>query len=138
MSSPGVIDVRIPLDMYPLHYNLELKPDIYTGNPDTFRFDGSVEILLDCRVSTNVISLHVNKLNISTNSITLQTATGTTTNQRVREVTRDMERQFLNVHLDQALAQGQRYLLKIDFSGPLRPDLVGLYWSSYAYQGETR
>ena len=47
MPSPGVVDVRIPLDVYPLHYNLELKPDIYTGNPDTFRFDGRVEILLD-------------------------------------------------------------------------------------------
>ncbi len=138
MSTPGVIDVRIPLDVYPLHYNLELRPDIYTGNPDTFRFDGRVEILLNCRVSTDVISVHSSKLNISTNSITLETSSRDTTEQRIMQVTWDMERQFVVIHLDQALDQGQQYILTLLFSKPMEPNLAGFYWSSYVHQGEVR
>ena len=72
IEPPEPIDVRLPLNVYPLHYNLELKPDFYGPDPEAFSFEGKVEVFVECRVATNRIVLHVNKLTIEEGTVRLE------------------------------------------------------------------
>ena len=50
----------------------------------------------------------------------------------------DDERQFLTVHTSGQMMVGQNYTLTIpSFRGPLKPDLAGLYLSSYTRNNTT-
>ncbi len=51
----------LPDDCVPVSYDLTLRPDL-----DACTFTGAVEILLDCEVSTNEISLNIQDLLIDT------------------------------------------------------------------------
>ncbi len=37
-------DVRLPLNLKPYHYNVELQAHLYSGPPEDFTFDGHVEV----------------------------------------------------------------------------------------------
>ncbi len=38
-------DVRLPLNLKPYHYNVELQAHLYSGPPEDFTFDGHVEVM---------------------------------------------------------------------------------------------
>ena len=134
---PPALDVRLPLKVTPLHYDLELTPDIYTGDPDTFTFSGHVRIRVLCLESTNLITLHSNKLEID-GTVELLDQGPSQNVPMVDGIEKDEERQFLLIKLDGMLTVGQEYVIDISFHGPLNDDLVGLYWSSYQSGTETR
>jgi aminopeptidase N len=85
-------DVRLPLMVMPIHYDLMLKPDIYTGNSDTFSFSGDVSITITCMKATDVITLHINKLDIAQSDVTLAES-----GPNVNSWTEDKDRQFMKV-----------------------------------------
>ena len=64
---------RLPTDLSPIHYVLELQPDIYTGEPPFF-FNGSVSIRFVCQVATSVVYLNSKGLNIDGSSLNITTA----------------------------------------------------------------
>ena len=64
---------RLPTDLSPIHYVLELQPDIYTGAPPFF-FNGSVSIRFVCEVATSVVYLNSYELNIDGSSLSITTA----------------------------------------------------------------
>ena len=49
------IDYRLPETLEPYFYTLYLKPDIYTGSPETFTFTGKVVMNFTCLKSTKEI-----------------------------------------------------------------------------------
>lgn len=51
--------------------------------------------------------------------------------------TEDTERQFLIIEFDKETIPGAVYTLRMDFSGPLKDDLQGLYLSSYIENNKT-
>ena len=55
----------------------------------------------------------------------------------VQEVTYDEPRNFLNIHLSRALAEGGNYTLFLSFSASMPSDGVGLYYSSYTDGDQT-
>ncbi|KAL8559955.1 hypothetical protein ACOMHN_041426 [Nucella lapillus] len=130
-SKSKVKDVRLPSSLYPLHYDIQLQPFMYRGSPDEFSFRGYVRIVLDCRQATNVITLHVNKLSIVDQSVTLTPESPTSARPVVTSWQEDKERQFLEINLDRELKVGQKYSVAMNFTGPLKDDLHGLYLSSY-------
>ena len=138
IEPPEPIDVRLPLNVYPLHYNLELKPDFYGPDPEAFSFEGKVEVFVECRVATNRIVLHVNKLTIEEGTVRLEKMGADGNVPDVVSWEEDKVRQFLIIHLSEMLTVAQTYVVKMSFHGPLRPDLVGLYLSSYKLGDETR
>ncbi|XP_013400083.2 putative aminopeptidase-2 [Lingula anatina] len=121
-------DVRLPTTMLPNYYKLWLRPDIYGSDPETFTFDGVVEITMLCNETTKVIKVHTNKLTI--NSVELME---TADNASVTGFTRseDKARQFLVINAPENFDVGKNYTLKINFTGPLKDDLAGLYRSQY-------
>ncbi|XP_052787465.1 aminopeptidase N-like isoform X1 [Mya arenaria] len=134
------IDVRIPLDLNPLLYTVELQPDMYAPlQPANFTFAGKIKILFNCRQSTNQITLHSKKLTYDGNfTVFHPNDINDDSKNMYSSHSFDMERQFLIVHTKDTLAAGENYTLEISsFHGPLLPDLAGLYLSSYTRNGAT-
>ena len=52
-------DYRLPSDVIPLGYDLELQPDIY--NNGSHFFNGSVSIDVECLNDTSIITLNIYK-----------------------------------------------------------------------------
>lgn len=55
-------DGRLPRDLSPYHYNVELRPDIYNKTPCYFGFDGIVSIYFTVINSTNIITVNAQGL----------------------------------------------------------------------------
>ena len=85
-------------------------------------------------------TLHANKLNILEGSVTFSATSSpavTSSSPAVTSWEEDKERQFLVVHLDREMKVGERYTLSLNFTGPLKDDLHGLYLSSYERGNKT-
>ncbi|XP_053387121.1 aminopeptidase N-like [Mercenaria mercenaria] len=134
-APPAVLDVRLPTALNPLLYTVELQPNMYSMNPDEFTFNGSVRIRLHCVESTNNITLHIKRLNL--------TGPISVTNQinpadLFHRYEFDTAREFIIIYTTTQLIAGQIYIVDItSFVGPLVPDLAGLYLSSYTRGNET-
>ena len=63
-----------PSPFTPIHYNLELKPDIYRHEPP-FPFSGRVSIYVRCEVETRTMTLNINGQNIVDQSIAVDSGT---------------------------------------------------------------
>lgn len=133
-APPVSVDFRLPNDVIPLEYEVTIKPNMLNGNPDSFDFEGSVKIKIECKTSTNNIILHGNMLNISN----VKFGAITDSKRMIPAPQFDPQRQFLTFRLNEFLQTSRTYELSMDFRGPLKNDLKGLYLSSYSHGGQTR
>ncbi|ESP00388.1 hypothetical protein LOTGIDRAFT_238559 [Lottia gigantea] len=134
---PAKIDVRLPLHMEPIHYDVELQPNMYNNKPETFTFNGYARIHMKCVAASNNVTLHINKLNITDGSMKfgrqdMSAAPG------ISSWTIDKERQFLIIYLNDNMEENKEYYVEMRFVGPLKDDLAGLYLSTYEYQNVTK
>lgn len=127
------VDVRLPKALVPLAYEVKLRPNLYGPDPEKFTFTGSVKIEVECKSSTNNVTLHMKELDIAKESITI-TGGGETFVARYET---DTKRQFMILKLDHNMTAGVRYHISMDFVGPLKGGLNGLYLSSYKRGNET-
>ncbi|VDI45275.1 Hypothetical predicted protein [Mytilus galloprovincialis] len=135
-TPPGGRDVRLPLNLYPVLYELELQPFIYETNPADFYFSGTVKIEMECRQSTNEIVLHSNQLNITTSSVRIEPmAPGK--NPIIPTIEFDTVNHFLVLKTNTQLVGGSNYSVYIEFRGPLLPRPPGFYQSSYQHRNDT-
>ncbi|XP_054751967.2 aminopeptidase N-like isoform X2 [Lytechinus pictus] len=144
MMSPtptdGIWDGRLPRDLIPENYQLYLKPYLYDEDlrPNTddrrFTFDGRVKIVMECKMDTDVITLHIN--NITIRSYSLESKNGDVVD--VTHVDYTPEYQFVHFHPATMLKEGTGYVLEIEYLGELWDGLAGFYRSSYAEGNETR
>ncbi|XP_062585470.1 uncharacterized protein LOC134247152 isoform X2 [Saccostrea cucullata] len=127
-------DVRLPRSVLPELYTLELFPDIYQPSPENFTFSGKVDIDVRVVENTNNVTLHINKLTIAEGSVkvTNNVSGAAVTVSGLKE---DKQRQFLIILLGQSLQKGINYTVSMSFQGPLKDDLVGLYYSTYKRGG---
>ncbi|CAH1790172.1 unnamed protein product [Owenia fusiformis] len=133
------IDVRLPTNLHPHHYKVELYPDMYKQNPEDFKFTGSVEILLECKEPTDEVIFHVNALTIDDASIEFSEASGAADAPKKQgQFEEDEERQFFIQKLDKPMVKGKNYTIKMAFRAPLTKGLAGLYLSSYEEGGVTK
>ncbi|XP_046387284.1 aminopeptidase N-like [Ischnura elegans] len=124
---------RLPKNILPIHYDLKIIPTIEVGN---FSFKGSVVIQFLVRETTDTITLHSNGLEITEHI--LNTLNIKDVNIGISNITQDVERDFHVLFLDENLAEGSTYTLKMIFNGILKDDLDGFYISSYENgNGET-
>ena len=136
-ATPPVIDYRLPALLKPNHYTLKLRPDIYTGDPSTFTFNGSVDIDVTCTQDTDKVILHSRSLNIQSFKVLEDAVSGS--ELALGEHKYDSITEFLTVPLSGAtLKKGNHYIIKVTFDGKILPDLRGIYYSSYEYGDETR
>ncbi|XP_041459849.1 aminopeptidase N-like isoform X2 [Lytechinus variegatus] len=144
MMSPtptdGIWDGRLPRDLIPENYQLYLKPYLYDEDlrPNTddrrFTFDGRVKIVMECKMDTDVITLHINNITIRSHS--LESKNGDMID--VTHVSYTPEYQFVHFHPATMLKEGTGYVLEIEYLGELWDGLAGFYRSSYTEGNETR
>ena len=127
---------RLPSDLKPIFYDLDLAPDIYGDDPATFSFQGHVGIVIECVSPTSTITLNAKNLSISRSDVAVSgESSGALLG--VVDVELKEEEEMLSIALSDRLVKGERYRVDIDFSGPLTNDLTGLYLSSYSRGNET-
>lgn len=131
---PVSVDFRLPNDVIPLEYDVTIKPNMFNGNPDSFSFEGNVKIKIECKTPTNKVILHGNMLTIS--NVKFGAIADSKRTLPVPEF--DPQRQFLTFRLNEFLQTSRTYELSMDFRGPLKNDMKGLYLSSYSHGGQTR
>ena len=127
-------DIRIPKDLVPSYYDLELRVDL-----DKFVFSGSVDIHIEVKRSTAYIIIHSYSLNISQADVMVQDLKS----KKVWPVKRHVLvpiNQFHVLEMEDYLDFGAKYLVRFGkFTGLLQDDLRGLYKSSYrTLTGEIR
>ncbi|KAL5020481.1 hypothetical protein ScPMuIL_003373, partial [Solemya velum] len=127
------VDVRLPTALVPLAYEVKLRPNLYGPDPEKFSFTGSVRIEVECKSSTNNVTLHMKELDIAEESITIAGGGETF----VARYETDTKRQFVILKLDHNMTAGVQYHISMDFVGPLKGGLNGLYLSSYKRGNET-
>ncbi|XP_067653450.1 uncharacterized protein [Haliotis asinina] len=124
-------DIFLPKDVKPISYDLEMKPNMYEGDPASFTFEGSVTIHIRCLQPTRDVTLHINKLNITSGSIEVGPESGGVGAVTYVSHEENQVSQFLTIHVNEDLKKDSLYYLKMNFTGPLRDDLAGFYLSSY-------
>jgi hypothetical protein len=105
---------------------------MYDDDVENFYFVGWVDIRMYCNQSTDNITLHSNKLNI-TSAITVWEE-GNNNTELYEQHDFDLDRQFLIINTIDKLMAGSFYHVNVTFRGPLKADMAGLYLSSY-YRG---
>ncbi|XP_060073379.1 aminopeptidase Ey-like [Ylistrum balloti] len=131
-SSPHPItDTRLPTSVKPLHYELNLRPEMYNDKPETFTFNGTVAIKVECKSPTDNITLHIATQNLTTTP-TVEASDNTEVSPVVLHTTRDVTRQFLIMTLDKPLVVGNQYVIQLAFEDRLSNTvLLGMYVSTY-------
>ncbi|XP_056008322.1 putative aminopeptidase-2 isoform X2 [Ostrea edulis] len=129
-------DVRLPRSVLPELYTLELFPDLYQADPRNFTFSGNLTILVNCTENTSNITLHSNKITIDENSIVVKSLLRG--GNLFSSLSRDDELMFSVFNLNSELVAGEQYELSLRFTGPLKDDLHGLYYSTYTSQNQTK
>ncbi|XP_059161761.1 uncharacterized protein LOC131944899 [Physella acuta] len=132
-TKPKVTDVRLPKNVVPLHYNVELQPNMYLPDPANFTFKGSVKIWIKCITASDNVTLHFNILEIDNSSVRFYPESGT--GPSIKSLAIDSDRQFFILKLDGNMLADKTYILEMTFESPLKNDLNGLYYSSYNRNG---
>lgn len=137
VTSGQTIDYRLPRNLWPEHYDVELRPDFYPPlTSDQFFFDGWVTVHLICETPTDKVYLHYRQMTINTTSVDVRDTANTRIN--VISVATDTTREFFIVQIERQLTVGEKIRVSVSFTGPLKRDLGGLYWSQYTEGGETK
>lgn len=125
---------RLPTNVIPVHYDLNLRAMTGSKFSGERAYTGSVKIHIRIVSNTNSITLHNRGLTI-TNIILTGVGGGTPITTTYSIVT---NYDFLVIDTSSTiLSQGQEFTLQIDFSGNMRTDNGGFYRSSYRANGET-
>ncbi|CAC5400197.1 ANPEP [Mytilus coruscus] len=110
--------VRLPLDMYPSLYHLEIQPNIYDSKYKKFYVNGFVKIEMLCRHSTNKIVLHSKELDIAENTIVIRPM-GSEEEPIYPTLEYNTYYQFIILKSDAQLTAGKTYTVEMSFQGKL-------------------
>jgi aminopeptidase N len=120
---------RLPNNSLPLSYDLWLETHVGAEDED-YEFQGKVKIAIEITNSTDVITLHYRKINI-TKVDQLDFADSTTKVKENLELSYDIVKEFLRIKLDKIHTGGEKIVLDIIYNGELRYDDSGFYRSKY-------
>uniref|UniRef100_A0A8C9EXH4 Aminopeptidase n=1 Tax=Pavo cristatus TaxID=9049 RepID=A0A8C9EXH4_PAVCR len=114
--------IRLPSDVVPLHYDLDLQPNL-----TTLKFTGSVKIVVNVTQVTKKIVLHSSGLNITKATIT---STGGSQEKAVELLEYPLHDQIA-VMAPESLLAGQNYTVNLEYSSNLSDTYYGFYRISY-------
>ncbi|XP_041356218.1 aminopeptidase N-like [Gigantopelta aegis] len=128
-------NLRLPLKVYPLEYDVEWKPDIYQADPSRFTNQGFVRIKMECRNATDHVTLHINGITIDNSTLVFRADTRTAEAPTITSYDYDQDRNFVIFRLSDSLTVGGVYLIEMRFERALKDDLNGIYYSQYKKPG---
>ena len=131
-------DGRLPRDIAPVRYSVELFPDIYGNDPEAFSFSGNIWINLKCISRTNKVILNINKIELIGGTIQFGSINNTRDAPNFVRFEIDTKWHFLTIFLDGFLKPNNEYYLRMNFTGPLKPDFAGFYLSTFRLKDANR
>uniref|UniRef100_A0A8C5M2Z4 Aminopeptidase n=1 Tax=Leptobrachium leishanense TaxID=445787 RepID=A0A8C5M2Z4_9ANUR len=128
---------RLPDTFKPYHYDVRLKTDLQRNSQGLYVFYGKSEAFFTCVKATNLVIIHSNKLNFTTDPKALlkDSAGNNLTVSQIHEVPLT---QYLVLHAANSLEVNKNYSVYTEFVGELADDLAGFYRSEYVEDGETK
>ncbi|XP_072215386.1 leucyl-cystinyl aminopeptidase isoform X4 [Excalfactoria chinensis] len=114
--------IRLPSDVVPLHYDLDLHPNL-----TTLKFTGSVKIVVNVTQVTKKIVLHSSGLNITKATITSTAGS----QERAVEFLEYPLHDQIAVLTPEPLLAGQNYTVNLVYSSNLSDTYYGFYRISY-------
>ena len=115
-------NIRLPKQVLPLSYRIYIHPNL-----TTFKFTGTVNILLRCFQPTKNLILHMRDLSVGEIQLTDSKQKRLTIARRMQH----KENQQYLIATNEELKEKERYSLNVEFSGVLSKNMEGFYRSSY-------
>ena len=115
-------NIRLPKQVLPLSYRIYIHPNL-----TTFKFTGTVNILLRCFQPTKNLILHMRDLSVGEIQLTDSKQKRLTIGRRMQH----KENQQYLIATNEELKEKERYSLNMEFSGVLSKNMEGFYRSSY-------
>lgn len=126
--------MRLPKNVLPVSYEIQLLPIIEEGN---FTTPGFVEIVVDCIETTSAISMNSADISIDESSIMISDIASQEPIGVMNLMVED-DRQIITIELDSQLMSGRQYKISMNFVAVLNDELRGFYRSTYEENGETK
>lgn len=98
----------------PEHYNIKILV-LFTDS----KFEGIVDILVECKKETDNIKLHAASLNVSTDKITVKEA-DSSKEEQIKGIDIIKEDEFLVINLASKLTVNKKYSIHIEYEGTLK------------------
>ncbi|KAI8639305.1 aminopeptidase [Parasitella parasitica] len=111
----------LPANVRPLHYDLELTPNL-----ETFVYDGKVKVNLSVVDETSVIVLNANEINITKAAVVVGKDSYSAIDTQYDETMDQVSLTFGKVLSPESIV-----VLELDFQGTLNDEMSGFYRSSY-------
>ncbi|KAA8590666.1 hypothetical protein FQN60_014616 [Etheostoma spectabile] len=130
--------MRLPRNLIPLSYKVFLTPHLYTRiieevnvtSPNqTLEFFGNSTVHFQCVERTSTIYLKSMNLAVSDGKVTNENTNKMIGVSAMKTHTDDTN--FLEIHLKEALEEGESYSLSLSFKGDISEQLDGMYVSTY-------
>ncbi|XP_033929108.1 aminopeptidase Q [Melopsittacus undulatus] len=126
---------RLPRNLLPLHYDLELWPRVRPGQAGPFAFSGQVNITVHCLQDTDAAVLHSSGLRSRGAAVVRGPLSEAGAVVEVAGLRLDAAGEVAVLELRGRLRAGRRYVLQLGFQGRLEEDLDGLFLTRYTDQG---
>lgn len=129
-------EIRLPSNLVPEKYLVQLHPNL-----KTFKFKGSVEMLVKCNKKTNSVIFHAKHMDLT--KIKLYKVNGEAKklgpSLTLGKIAESSKLEMYSVEVPEGLEPEQRYIIYVEFNSSLTDKLYGFYKSSYKNKnGETR
>ncbi|XP_072004560.1 aminopeptidase N-like [Engystomops pustulosus] len=123
---------RLPKNLVPDHYDIDLRPVLIQNAQGLYVFHGESKAHFTCNVATQHVIIHSNKLNYTEDPVLTDEAGGKININKHFFVEKT---HFLVLQLNEHLSPGSKYTLHTKFVGELADDLAGFYRSEYVEDG---
>ncbi|KAM7359776.1 aminopeptidase N-like [Cochliomyia hominivorax] len=123
------VNYRLPLTIYPVNYNISLKPYLDESHPKAFTFDGECYLEIIPKINTKQIQLHIKNLDISLSEYYQKD-----TPKVVKALPKATPHQLTDIvvyDLEEELKANQSYVLHYKYVGHMGDDMHGFYRSYY-------
>lgn len=133
------IDYRLPADIKPYLYELQIKP--YIGPAEeygskAYTFEGIQTMHLKCLSPTDKIVFHEHNLNIVGSDVELFSQADNSKLSFDHSLVYDAQKMTVTVNMDQKCIVGNDLKLVVPYTGKINTEvLVGFYKSSYVENG---
>ncbi|KAG8440629.1 hypothetical protein GDO86_006396 [Hymenochirus boettgeri] len=131
---------RLPKNVKPVHYDVELQPHLEKNTAGLYIFNGKTTAFFVCSEPTNLILIHSNKLNHTLFNKEFHAILRDDALKEVQLTKTFLQKttQFLVVQVNSMLQPNKQYSLYTEFVGELADDLAGFYRSEYVEGTETK
>ncbi|XP_058812563.1 aminopeptidase N-like [Topomyia yanbarensis] len=124
-------EFRLPRNVIPFHYALQITTDVHQGNR---AFSGKVELHFKVTNVSETVYVHSRGLNLTKSELYSFAGNGSEIDRVFVEslnYTSDQEKEFIIFTAEERMVPTQSYILSIEYRGNLRTDFDGLYLGSY-------